>query len=116
MITTDAAFIAELVEYLADHGYRVTRARAPRSIPDQRGRQRVRKSGKQHGTCIEHYRIPGMREPVCILGVRVVDGVQLPPQSADEVLAFAAEIVAIAASAGDVPKASRVARVALAAA
>lgn len=48
-----------------------------------------------------------MQEPVCVLGGRVVDGVQLPPQSADEVIAFAAEIVAIAASAGDVLKASR---------
>jgi hypothetical protein len=48
-----------------------------------------------------------MQEPVCVLGGRVVDGLQLPPQSADEVIAFAAEIVAIAASAGDVLKASR---------
>lgn len=65
-------------------------------------RKKARASGKSHGQCTEHWRIDGFAKPVCILGARKVEGETLPPQSADEVIAFADEIRAIREGAGDV--------------
>jgi hypothetical protein len=109
MMATHDPAIDAAVALLAQNGYKVTRSRprVARNEPQHGTGTLVRKSGKTHGGCVEHYRLDGYTQPVCVLGERTVEGERLGRQDSDEVLGFAAELVEVARSAGDVLRDSR---------
>lgn len=109
-MTSDDAFLAEVTAYLAERGYKVTKSRAPRltssaELPAD-GRKRAKDpSGRNHGHCAEHWRLPGYAKPVCVARPELAeDGAPIGEEWTDRerVLAFAGELAAIAATAGDV--------------
>lgn len=65
----------DMIERLRALGYKVTKARAPRSNAKSR----------RHRDCTEHVPVDGYREPVCILH----------GQNRAAVIAFAVEVAAI---------------------
>ena len=83
----------EAMELLRAQGYSV---RAPGAARASTGRR----AGKQHRDCISHHRLSGYSGPVC-----VVQG-----QDVADVIAFAADVLAIGAQAGDVLTTSRMAQ------
>lgn len=114
----DRAFLAEIETYLAGYGLKVTKARATRGStstePTDRtdGTEPVKvKASKRHGSCAAHFRVPGMREPVCISPATDESGAPVPTEwsDVDTVLAFAVDVGARAeehrtrASVGYVP-------------
>lgn len=110
--STTVLSLEDMIAAVKAAGYSVTRrkGRAPVTLESLRrktttvigGRTRAKATGKAHGQCVEHWRIDGMQKAICVLGPRRVEGVQLPAQTANEVVGFAEEIVDIAATQGDV--------------
>ena len=80
----------EAVAVLRAAGYSVR-------APSARAASSGKRAGRQHRDCVSHHRLAGFSSPVC-----VVSG-----QQEQEVLAFAAEVLAIGAGAGDVLRDSR---------
>lgn len=107
MMATHDPAIDAAVALLAANGYKVSRTRTPRAGMARNAAQGstltpVRKTGKTHGHCAAHYRVDGYAQPVCVLGPRMVEGIQYGPQDAAEIAGFAAELVTLARGAGDV--------------
>ena len=76
----------------------VTKARATRASASTESAARADgcepvkvKASKRHGSCAAHFRVPGMREPVCIAPATDENGRAVAPEwsDADTVLAFA---------------------------
>lgn len=106
--TIDPAWLAELTAELATYGYKVTKARAPRAGTSTESAPIGRADGctpakapKGHTHCAEHWRVPGMRKPVCIVpqGLTIREdgrdtGELVPAEwtDTDTVLAFAVDV------------------------
>ena len=103
MMATHDPAIDAAVALLAANGYKVTRSRpnVARNVAQDGTGTLVRKSGKAHGSCVEHYRIEGYTQPICVLGERMVEGERQARQDAAEVMGFAAEVAALARQNGD---------------
>ena len=101
LATIDPAWLAELTAELATYGYKVTKARVTRGTSTapasgrSDGAEPVKlKASKRHNSCAAHFRVPGMREAVCIAPDRDESGAPIAAEwsDADTVLAFAIDV------------------------